>query len=96
MPNHASKSQHSAAEQIREKGAELKENLQNMGAAAKDAAQRKLEGVSESLSGYYEQGRECAADFEQSLETKIRERPIGAILVAAGVGFLVGMCWTRK
>jgi ElaB/YqjD/DUF883 family membrane-anchored ribosome-binding protein len=83
-------------EGLREKAGDLKSSLQEMGSAAKHMAQEQFEGVRDTMSTYYEQGRERALDLEHSLENRVRERPISSIVVATGIGFLIGMLWMRK
>jgi ElaB/YqjD/DUF883 family membrane-anchored ribosome-binding protein len=83
-------------DQLREKTSDVKSSLQEMGSSAKQMAQEKFEDVRDSMVGYYEQGRDKAIELEHSLENRIRERPISSLLVATGVGFLVGMLWMRK
>lgn len=83
-------------ESVREKTGDIKSNLQEMGSTARQAAQEQFEGVRDSMSAYYEQGRDRAMELEHSLENRVRERPISSILVATGLGFLIGMLWMRK
>jgi ElaB/YqjD/DUF883 family membrane-anchored ribosome-binding protein len=83
-------------DQLREKSSDVKQSLQEMGSAAKQMAQEQYEGVRDTVATYYDQGRERAMEFEQSLEKRIRERPISSVLVATGLGFLLGMVWMRK
>jgi ElaB/YqjD/DUF883 family membrane-anchored ribosome-binding protein len=83
-------------DQLREKSSDIKHNLQEMGTAAKQAAREQLSGVRESMVGYYEQGRDKAIEFEHSLENRIREKPLSSVLVATGLGFLIGLFWMRK
>jgi ElaB/YqjD/DUF883 family membrane-anchored ribosome-binding protein len=83
-------------ENVREKASDLKSSLQEMGASAKQVAQEQFEGVRETMTGYYEQGRDRAIELEHSLENRIREKPISSLAIAAGLGFLIGMFWMRK
>jgi ElaB/YqjD/DUF883 family membrane-anchored ribosome-binding protein len=92
----ASKSDRPGMDQLREKSTDVKQSLQDMGSAAKQVAQEQYEGVRDTVATYYDQGRERAMEFEQSFEKRIRERPISSVLVATGVGFLLGMVWMRK
>lgn len=82
-------------DQLREKTGDIKQNLQDMGSTAKQVAQEQFEGMRDTMSSYYSQGRERAMELEHSLEDRIRERPISSICVAAGAGFLLGMFLTR-
>ncbi len=70
---------------IREKGAQLR-----------GAAQEQLENIKESAQQYYERGRETAMEWEQNFEDYVREQPVKSILIAAGVGLLVGFIWRRS
>ncbi len=83
-------------EQMREKSSDIKQSLADMGSAAKQVAQEQYEGVRDTVSTYYDQGRERAMEFEQSLERRIQDRPISSVLVATGIGFLIGLVWMRK
>lgn len=42
-----------------------------------------------------EAAQEAAASIEETLENAIQERPIAAIALAAGLGFLIGVTWRR-
>jgi ElaB/YqjD/DUF883 family membrane-anchored ribosome-binding protein len=92
----ASKTDRQGMDQLREKSGDVKQSLQEMGSAAKQIAQEQYEGVRDTVATYYDQGRERAMEFEQSLEKRIRERPISSVFVATGLGFLLGMIWMRK
>jgi ElaB/YqjD/DUF883 family membrane-anchored ribosome-binding protein len=83
-------------ETLREKSSDIKSSLQDMGASAKQMAQEQFQGVRDTMTGYYEQGRERAIEMEHSLENRIREKPISSLAIAAGLGFLIGMFWMRK
>ena len=45
---------------------------------------------------YYETGRERAREWEQGLEQYVQEKPLQAVLIAAGVGVLLGLLWKRS
>lgn len=52
--------------------------------------------VKETVTEYYEQGRESLQDLNQTMEAQIRERPLQALLVAGGIGVLLGLLWLRR
>ena len=52
--------------------------------------------VKETMIEYYEQGRESLQDLNQTLEAQIRERPLQTLLVAGGIGLLLGLLWRRS
>jgi ElaB/YqjD/DUF883 family membrane-anchored ribosome-binding protein len=43
-----------------------------------------------------EGGRQRAVDLGTTLENRIRERPVQAMAIAVGVGFLIGACFMRR
>jgi len=47
--------------------------------------------VGETASQYYDQGREQLG----ALEDNIRQKPLQSILIAAGVGMLIGLLWKK-
>jgi ElaB/YqjD/DUF883 family membrane-anchored ribosome-binding protein len=71
--------------QRQDMGAQVKETLQDMGTQVK-----------ETMTEYYEQGRESLQDLNQTLEAQIRERPLQTLLVAGGIGLLLGLLWRRS
>jgi len=59
----------------------------NVDAALTDAQERG--------SAAMEAAQDVAASIEETLEDAIRERPVAAIAVALGLGFLIGVTWRR-
>ena len=72
------------------------ENLREMGSQVRDAAREKYDQLRESATDYYSQGRDRAVEWEQNLESYIHEKPIQAVMIAAGVGVLLGLLWKRS
>jgi ElaB/YqjD/DUF883 family membrane-anchored ribosome-binding protein len=67
-----------------------------MGSTAKDMAQAGWETARDTAAEYLDKGRETAMELGETLEIQIRTRPIRALLIAAGVGFLAGMILKRN
>jgi len=92
-----------AVNQIKDKVQEGREKLREMGSAAsqqvnqlKDSAAEYYEQGREKAQEYYEQGRQKAMELEQNLENYVREQPLKAVMIAAGVGLLLGILWRRS
>jgi ElaB/YqjD/DUF883 family membrane-anchored ribosome-binding protein len=49
----------------------------------------------EVVAEYYEEGRNQVLAWQQQLEHQVREKPLQALLVAAGVGLLCGLLRRR-
>jgi ElaB/YqjD/DUF883 family membrane-anchored ribosome-binding protein len=74
----------------------VKQDLQEMGEAVRDGAQETLAQMGERASAYYEQGREKAHGIACACEQYLRERPLQSVLMAAGVGWLLGRFGRRR
>jgi len=82
-------------EQIRERGAQVQERAQEMGSQVKEGAQEAMQQVGASASQIAEMGRDTMNEFEEGLEDRIRSKPLQSVLIAAGVGMLLGLIWKR-
>jgi ElaB/YqjD/DUF883 family membrane-anchored ribosome-binding protein len=74
-----------AADQVRETASQVR-----------DAAQEKFNDLRDQASEYYEQGRQRAMEWEHGLEEYVQQQPIKSLLIAAGVGALLGFLWRRS
>lgn len=81
---------------VKEKAQQATQNLRDLGNQVRDAASEKYNQFSEQARGYYSQGKEAAEHFEQSIEGYVQDKPIQALLIAAGVGLLLGVLWKRS
>ncbi len=81
---------------LRNKAAEVSENLRDLGGQVRNAARDKYEQLSGEARAYYDQGRDMAQEWEQGIESYVREKPLQAVLIAAGVGLLLGALWKRS
>jgi ElaB/YqjD/DUF883 family membrane-anchored ribosome-binding protein len=86
----------SPADQLKESAQQVTQNLRSMGSQARDAANEKFNDLRQQASEYYDQGRERAQEWEQGLEQYVQEKPIQSLLIAAGVGLVLGMLWKRS
>ncbi|HEY2588320.1 MAG TPA: hypothetical protein VGI81_21450 [Tepidisphaeraceae bacterium] len=83
-------------EQAKQTGQQVGQNLRDLGGQVRDQAQQKYNEMSDQAREYYEQGRQKAQEWEQGLESYIQEKPLQAVLIAAGVGVLLGLLWKRS
>ncbi len=82
-------------EQNRDRGAQVQERAQEMGSQVKEGAQEAMQQVGASASQIAEMGRDTMNEFEEGLEDRIRSKPLQSVLIAAGVGTLLGLIWKR-
>ena len=85
-----------ASDRLRKQIGAVSEDIQEMGAIARDAAQEKFEQMQENASELCDQGRDTARKAARSLEQYIAEQPLTSILIAGGLGLLLGRFWRRR
>ena len=85
-----------AASDVRAAAREVGENLRDLGSQVRDTATEQYDQLREQAGGYYEQGRQRALEMEQTLEQYVQEKPIQSLLIAAGIGAVLGWLWKRR
>ena len=83
-------------DRLADQAKEVKKDLQEMGQTVRDAAQEKIGQVGEKASEYYDEGRDSVHGVACACEQFVRQRPLRAVLIAAGVGCLLGVLWKRR
>ena len=101
--NDAAEAVSHAGDRVRDKAAEVTENVRDIGNKVRDAASDTYGQVREKTADYINQGKdyihqgtEAAEEWEKSLETYVQEKPLQAVLLAAGLGLLIGLLWKRR
>jgi len=90
------RAQRPASARLGKQAKELAKDLQEMGGAAKDAAQEKLGQLRGTASEYCEQGRDKVLHAKHTVGQIVRGLPIKSVLIAAGVGLVLGSFWTIR
>jgi len=83
-------------DQLGTQAAQVAEDLVKMGGTVRGAAQEKLKQLGEKASECCEQGREQVHGVACACEQFVRQRPLRSVLLAAGVGLLLGRFWLRR
>ena len=81
--------------QIRDTAEEIGSQIRNKARDMSTQAQELGAQATETVSEYYEQGRETLRTLPQTMEAQIRARPLEAVLIAGGIGLLLGLLWRR-
>jgi ElaB/YqjD/DUF883 family membrane-anchored ribosome-binding protein len=84
------------SDQLGKQAEEVTEDLKRMGWTVRDAAQDKLGQAGERAAEYCEQGRDKAHGAACACEQFLRERPLTSVLLAAGIGWLLGRFWKLR
>jgi ElaB/YqjD/DUF883 family membrane-anchored ribosome-binding protein len=80
---------------LSESAQQVTQDLRELGGQVREAAREKYEKLSDEARKYYDEGRRAAQEWEQGLESYVREKPVQAVMIAAGVGLLLGLLWKR-
>ena len=86
----------SAADELKETVSEISQNVREIGGEIGDLCAEKFTDVRDQAAGYYKKGRKKASEWEEGVEDYIKEQPIKALLIAGGIGLLVGLFWRRR
>jgi ElaB/YqjD/DUF883 family membrane-anchored ribosome-binding protein len=86
----------SGVDQLKDKASEIGQNIRELGSTAREAAQGEYENLKNQAGEYYEQGRQQAVQWENQVESYVHEKPIQSLLIAAGVGLILGVLWKRS
>jgi ElaB/YqjD/DUF883 family membrane-anchored ribosome-binding protein len=84
----------------------IEEAVEQAGAKARDAqdavgqwvhrAQENLHSVKDAASTCVSRGQEKFGELNRTVSSQVKERPVAALLAAAGFGFLLGMVLKRR
>jgi ElaB/YqjD/DUF883 family membrane-anchored ribosome-binding protein len=92
----AGQKEQGAGSSVGETASQVGQNIREMGSQVRDMATEKYNDLRDQAVNYYEQGRDRATEWEQNLEGYVREKPLQAVMIAAGVGVLLGLLWKRS
>ena len=77
-------------ELAQEIGTQVRDWAQGVGGQLKEGAQEAIRQVETSTSQLSAQGHEAVGQLEKTLEDDIRAKPFQSLLIAAGVGMVLG------
>ena len=69
--------------------------VQNLYGQAKDAARDATDAAADIAKDAYENSGETLRDGSQAVAKKVQDNPLGALLIAGGIGFALAMLMTR-
>lgn len=74
----------------------VKDVVQDATSEFSRTAQEGLSQARDSASHYLQEGRERALEVERAVEKRIRHQPLQSLLIASGIGFLLGVLFVRR
>lgn len=96
------KTQHDGAQfskhssEFQKKVSELGHDVKDLGTIGGELASDTAHMAEEHLSEYYKEGLKKAKNLEGKIEMKIRKNPMQSLMIAAGLGLLLGAVWRRR
>jgi len=75
--------------------AERRDPMPETGKELRAQAQELMTQGQEVAAEYYEEGRQQVLAWQQQLENQVREKPLQSLLMAAGLGLLLGLLRRR-
>jgi ElaB/YqjD/DUF883 family membrane-anchored ribosome-binding protein len=96
-----------AAQEIKEKAAHVQSDLRDIGHAARAAVTEGYQQARDTANQYVEDGKRRAHEYvdhgkqrveawEHGVEQYVHDKPVQALLIAAGVGLLLGVLWRKS
>ncbi len=82
--------------EFQKKASEIGHDVKDLGRISGDLATDTAHIAEERVSEYYKEGVKRAKGLEGNLETEIKKNPLRSLLIATGVGLLVGTLWRRR
>ena len=85
-----------STQQLRDSARQVKQDVRELGSQMRDVAGAKIGDLKDQAADYYRRGKLRAQAMEEDAIDYIRARPVKSLLVAAGVGLLLGVFFRRR
>ena len=86
----------SASERLGAQAKTVSNDIKEMGDIVRDAAQEKLGEVRLNATEFYEQGRDKIYGIGSTFTQCVREQRVKSLLIAIGIGLVLGRFSTRR
>ena len=81
---------------ISERASAIAKDFQEVRSATKQIATDSVDALRQTTKDMLQECRFKAREVVQSVQSKVQETPVKSVLVAAAVGFLLGVFWVRR
>jgi ElaB/YqjD/DUF883 family membrane-anchored ribosome-binding protein len=96
MRNSASHAKNRVRAAVEEEGPTIAEGLQTTTNAVKRLATESVDAVRDTAHDFLDQGKAKVHELGDTVETRVRDEPMKSVLIAAGIGFVVGLFFWRR
>ena len=76
--------------------AKIGKDVQEIRVATQQLAADSVDAVRQTASELIDEGRSRALGAVENAQSKVKEKPVKSVLIAAAVGFLFGVLWRRR
>lgn len=83
-------------EAISERASAIAKDFQEVRSATKQMAADSVEALRSTANDLVDEGRAKAREVGRSVQSKVQEKPVKSVFIAAAVGFLLGVIWMRR
>jgi ElaB/YqjD/DUF883 family membrane-anchored ribosome-binding protein len=91
-PQQGTSSTATIRDKVQEGVAQMRDKTHELGDQAKELSVQAQQTAAE----YYQQGREGLLELQHTMEAQIHQKPIQSLLIAGGIGLLLGLLWRRR
>jgi ElaB/YqjD/DUF883 family membrane-anchored ribosome-binding protein len=71
-------------------------DVEQIRTAGKQLAADSVDAVRQTANELVQEGRSKAREVVTNAQSKVQEKPVKSVLVAAAIGFLLGVFWRRR
>jgi ElaB/YqjD/DUF883 family membrane-anchored ribosome-binding protein len=83
-------------EAISERASAVAKDFQDVRSATKQMATDSVDALRCTANDLLDEGRAKARELGQNVQSKVQEKPVKSVLIAAAIGFLLGVFWKRR
>lgn len=85
-----------STEQLKDQAGEVVDDLRELGRLAKAVLGERADELKQGATASKDAAQEKLVDARDDLADRVREQPLRGLAVAAAVGALVGILWSRR
>jgi ElaB/YqjD/DUF883 family membrane-anchored ribosome-binding protein len=86
----------SKRDDVAEQASTIAKDLQEVGHVTRRMANDGVEALRETANQYLDEGRHRVRELSETMQHRVQDQPMKSVLVAAAVGFVLGVLWVRR
>jgi len=83
-------------DEVRQRARVVRDDVRELGRAAKGAAGETYEDVKRQAGEYVDREKQRMTEFEDQIVEYVRQKPLQSVLIAVGVGAVIGLLLRRR